>query len=88
MTGSFDLDNDLWIDVDASTLPAGFPRDACSTMTRCEEINGAYKAVTSINLTRYIRHLMRPDWLNAALTSSSANITIVGNTPTTGGEIG
>lgn len=86
MTARFDESGNLWVDVELGLLPPYVIHSAFATSSP-GLAPGTFTAVTQINLTDYIRKLMRPDWVNAALTSSSAQVTIVGNTPTTGGKL-
>lgn len=77
MTGRFDDAGDLWVPVQAgytSSLPLGIMSGFATSAPG--PVPGTYTSVTEINLTAYIRGLMRPDWVNAALTSSSANVTV------------
>lgn len=76
MIGRVDENGNLWIQVAAATVPPAFPKEL-------QGLLDVSHATREINLTAYMRRAKLPAWAQAALTSSSADITIVGNAPTT-----
>jgi hypothetical protein len=79
MNGYFDSIGDLWIEVNATQMP--------KSVVNSGVLLDGQVAITQINLTDYIRKAVRPNWLHAAMTPTSAEVTIIGNTPTTGGNL-
>lgn len=77
MTNHFDKAGSLWVGVDASTIPETFPEGMLGNVLFSEStVLGMGIGVRELNLTAYIRSLTKPDWVNAALTSTSANISV------------
>lgn len=80
MTNAFDTAGDLWIDIKVDTnrpnLGATMFGPVTIGMDQTGTMPGGAFAVQQFNLTAYIRSLTKPDWVNAALTSTSANIAV------------
>lgn len=57
----FDRDGDLWIEVEAGSLPDSLPQELLSSFMTLDTSSsfGLAKAVTQINLTGYIRHIIQ-----------------------------
>jgi hypothetical protein len=70
MSGRFDENGNLWIKVAAETVPAAFPKEL-------QGLLDTSRRAREINLTGYIRLAKLPGWAQAALSSSTADITIV-----------
>lgn len=78
---NFDEHGDLWVPVDLNSVPedsSGLQLLAVATFEA--NGNGSFGvASTKLNLTAYIKSKMQPNWLNSAITTSSAKITVNGD---------
>lgn len=87
MTGVFNSDGDLWIDIEV-LHDSSLPGELFGLTAKSEPIPGmvgVYRAVQSFNLTAYIRHLMSEMEAQRSQRPgpylANADIAIVGNCP-------